>query len=111
MSTNESIPLSQVSNNGYTLMNGEKLNAEYPDTFHIPSKDERTTRVPGDLVKLGFEVEAEENGFSGERMWVKIIEAHGGLYIGILNSIPMFIDDLWPEDIVFFQPEHIISIQ
>lgn len=50
----------------YTLMDGVKQNKDCPETFEIPSKQEKEKLKVGEHVKLCF----EEFGQSSERMWV-----------------------------------------
>ena len=92
----------------YELADGESRNAEYPGTFPIPPRDERTSVAEGDIVKLVF-----EGSDHAERMWVIVtgVERHDGdtFYVGELNNHPVALD-LVAGDIVAFGPEHIVSI-
>lgn len=104
---------------GWELRSGVVSAESYPDTFHIPSDEERANVKRGDVVKLQFEVavESEENvdetELWGERMWV-VVKGHVGPYLwGLLNNVPSFEDghpDLKVESEIIFLPEHIIDI-
>jgi hypothetical protein len=49
----------------WKLGSGVERNATYPQSFWIPSEEEKDSIIEGDLVKLMFEM---RDGF-GERMW------------------------------------------
>ena len=51
----------------FTLIDGEARHIAYPDTFHIPSMEERQKLEPGQYVKLGF-----QEGENTERAWVQV---------------------------------------
>src|SRR5262249_39674966 len=70
---------------------------ENPDTFFIPSAEERKSQRVGNSVRLHFrlkEPSAEEP--QAERMWVTITQEQGFLkpYKGALENAPVFIQDL-----------------
>lgn len=92
----------------YTLIDGVERNAENPDTFYIPSKEDKETVNIGTLVKLGFETnDIEECG--GERMWVVVTQKTEGGFVGTLRNSPVFMD-LDFGDVVHFQSKNIIDI-
>jgi hypothetical protein len=86
------------------LGSGVRLNREYPDTFLIPSEEERDAVVPGMDVKLAFKM---RDGW-GERMWVTVTVLKGRKLIGTLDNIPAAIPRLLQGDKVKFKREHII---
>lgn len=125
---------------GWYLNSGVVSNELYPDTFIIPSEQDRRSVKPTDLVKLSFELQQfiydgnelipddkEEGGFHGERMWVEITGGNGPYYVGRLRNQPasyMYENPDDPTDRyiatqaplsfdseVVFLPEHIIDIQ
>jgi hypothetical protein len=65
-------------------------------------------------VKLVFEIPHEpgsepERIFTGERMWVEIVEVLGGQYNGVLASQPV-VFDLKLGHTINFGPEHICGL-
>jgi len=78
--------------NRYTLLDGVRLNAESPDTFHIPSASDIDALRVGDFIKVGanfdpalrldpnpavmalFEAKFGKRPVDTERFWVKIAE-------------------------------------
>ena len=65
-----------VEKDGWTLASAEDRHAAHPETFHIPSRDERESMSPGDAAKLLFDIQTKENGrvvdFGVDRMWVVV---------------------------------------
>jgi uncharacterized protein YegJ (DUF2314 family) len=89
----------------YTLVDGVERNETNPDTFWIPSKEDKNSLSVGDMVKLGF---LDKQG-AGERMWVEITEKHEGSFKGILQNTPLWIK-LTHGDEVSFESKHIIDL-
>lgn len=95
------------------------MNEEYPDTFSIPTAEERNKVIPTDFVKLGFEVAGEDeesdDGVTtfNERMWVQVKGAYGPYLWGTLSNEPSFegseIGLEFGSEVIFL-PEHILSI-
>jgi len=113
----KSARLSTLEFDGWTLASGVALNEQYPDTFSIPSAEERSKVIPTDFVKLNFRVavsDAEsEDGVIGERMWVEVKGATGPYLWGTLANTPSFDGhDIGLEhgSEIIFLPEHIISV-
>ena len=52
----------------YTLLSGEALQAEYPESFELPARAERESVPVGGLVKLIFNFSE-----GAERMWVHVL--------------------------------------
>ena len=103
----------------WELRSGEVLNREHPDTFWVPSIDERQNLAKGQAAKLIFDIEAEdEDGvvhLSGERMWVIVSERVDGGYVGILDNQPASLNPHPDTYLCFgaeipFLPEHVIDI-
>lgn len=70
----------------YTLDNASETNAQFPDTFPIPSTLERTSLKVGDLVKLLFRIRTQDTTLV-ERMWVRVEEVLNETeYVGILDN-------------------------
>lgn len=96
-----------TNSTGYTLKDGVAQNKQYPATFEIPPAIQREHLRPGDFAKLWFEDAA--TGFV-ERMWVMIksVSADGN-YVGTLNNHPVDMPCLKFDDIVAFEPKHVIG--
>jgi hypothetical protein len=88
------------------LVSGVQQNRRYPETFPIPSQEQRASVQPGDTVKVFFSM---KDGW-GERMWVDVTAIKGRHISGTLSNEPVGIPRLWSGDKVKFRPEHIIDI-
>ncbi len=85
---------------------------EAPYTFYLPSVELIAQFQVGDLVKLIFQCEIEnDQGCSAERMWVEIISRDGEQFVGRLDNTPRFIPDLHINDEILFSSCHIIQSQ
>ncbi|WMJ71717.1 DUF2185 domain-containing protein [Cytophagaceae bacterium ABcell3] len=83
---------------------------ENPESFFIPSKEERVTQKIGDEVRLHFIIKnPEENYPSTERMWVRVTKGKGLFsgYKGVLVNQPVYINGLNEGDEIHFKPKHI----
>ncbi len=88
------------------LINVEMRNREHPETFHIPTRNERESLMVGDLAKLAW-----EGAEGGERMWLEILEPREpGHYRGKLLNEPQIFRQMHPGDEVRFRPEHIAAL-
>jgi hypothetical protein len=94
----------------FTLTDGEILAMQFPATFEIPDLIERITLEPGDIVRLGFELDLPIGDYQGERMYVTVTERTPNGYIGRVRSYPAFVD-LEHGDEVAFEPRHILDIE
>jgi hypothetical protein len=98
---------------GWELERAEDRHAASPETFSIPSREERVAVAPGRTVKLLFLFMNEEQGtpiIDCERMWVTVLSAEGGTYTGRLESLPASSSALAPGYVVSFGPEHIAAV-
>ncbi len=106
--------LATWDDDGYELDDGEAMHEAAPDTFHLPSLDERTSLEPGDIVKLVFRIHvASDDGESGcavERMWVIVQGRQESHYLGILDNDPYCTDEMKAGMKVVFLPKHVIQI-
>lgn len=103
----------------WELRNGEECHEKNPDTFWIPSLEERKSLSRGDAAKLIFDIECVEEGkviVQGERIFVIVSEIIGDMYIGVLDSQPSCIEK-GQDDVylcfgaeIAFSAEHIIDI-
>jgi hypothetical protein len=89
----------------WRLGSGVKSHEEHPETFWIPSEQEKNSVEPGFDVQLSFLA-----GQGGERMWVKVTEVTGNKLVGELGNEPVGIPRLeWGKKIKF-RREHILNI-
>ena len=93
----------------YTLDNGAEIHGEFPETFEIPSQQERDSLRPGDLVKLVFRIEFDEQAHV-ERMWVRVSEVNSKSYVGVLDNDPYCTDEIRSGMRVEFHADHVIQI-
>lgn len=71
------------------LDNVYDLRKECPYTFYTPSSEVLNKLKVGDFVKLIFATDkVEDDGYRGERMWVKITNIKEGKFIGELDNEP-----------------------
>lgn len=89
----------------YKIKSGVKLNRLHPDTFEIPSDEDKALVKRGDFVKLIF-----ESDYGTERMWVEVVNDYPGGMNGKLANYPFNIPGLEHGDPVDFKPKHIIDI-
>ncbi|MFZ6801078.1 immunity protein Imm33 domain-containing protein [Undibacterium sp. Di24W] len=81
-------------------------------TFYLPSAELIAQFQVGDLVKLIFQCEIEnDQGCSAERMWVEIISRDSDQFVGRLDNVPGYIPDLQINDEITFSSCHIIQSQ
>jgi len=113
---NRPLRLADIEVDGWQLRSGEALNERSPDTFVIPSAEERYSVQEGDFVKLIFDCGPspdDEMAPAGERMWVKVGHRSGPYITGALANNPAWIEGHPPlvfGSVVAFLPEHIISL-
>ncbi|MCY9738149.1 DUF2314 domain-containing protein [Paenibacillus alvei] len=89
----------------YKLIDGVKMNEQYPESFKIPSKSDIRNLEVGNHVKLGF----EEDGKHTERMWVLLTRIDGDDFEGILDNDPFNLETIKCGDLVKFNSKHILS--
>lgn len=89
----------------YTLKNCASMAKSHPDTFHIPSLQERKSLAVGSFAKLIF---VTSDG-DGERMWVQVTKS-GATYRGALDNDPVVISGLRRGAAVTFGPQHVCAI-
>jgi TIR domain len=107
----KAVRLATAETEGWWLASGVARNQMHPKTFEIPSEKARHGIVEGDLVKLSFECEPDDEiGVSGERMWVRVVEINGPYFVGKVSNRPVVIPRLRFGSRVAFLPEHVISI-
>ena len=96
----------------WRLADADLRAAQYPDTFEKPSWRAIALVMPGDHVKLIFEIDCEDPYEPhGERMWVVVDEVLGhGRFRGRLANHPVCIEDLEYDAPIVFEACHVIDI-
>tara|TARA_R110002033_G_C3879539_1_gene237922 strand:- start:483 stop:1457 length:975 start_codon:yes stop_codon:yes gene_type:complete len=115
--------LATLDLDGYELRSGLAQHHRTPETFDMPTEEDRQTLEAGDIVKLIFIIKVpsdpsdpsdpDDDGTFGERMWVIVTGKVGPYYKGTLNNMPVSAseqDYLFLDDEVIFLPEHVIDI-
>ena len=112
--------LASFEDDYWQLRNGEDSHKENPDTFWIPTLEERKSLKVGDAAKIILEIECENDDgeivIEGERGYVIVSQIIGDKYIGILDFQPACIDR--DQDDIYlcfgaeipFSSEHVIDI-
>lgn len=94
----------------YILIDGEERNREAPETFRIPTLDERKKLRVGDWAKCMFH-DPSLSPPNLERMWVKVTELKDdGSYVGVLDNDPVLMK-IDCGDRIEFEPKHVINIE
>lgn len=102
-----------LEEHGWTLENAEERQANAPNSFPIPSREERESLVVGRRVQLLFNfLNRDEHGaiIDCEKMWVTIESTRDQNYTGCLENAPATSNLVSPGDIVTFEPANISSI-
>ena len=94
------------------LLDAEAQHAAFPDTFPIPTQEEREPLRAGDMVNLVFLLDPPpSSGPNAERMWVEVrATADDGSYEGFLTNRPVVITSLAPSAVVAFEAKHVAGI-
>lgn len=71
------------------FMNGVEQNRLHPQTFEIPSDEEKANIQPGDHIKVGFLI--NEGNIEAERMWLKVTGINNNSITGTLANDPVCI--------------------
>jgi hypothetical protein len=107
--------LATLFSDGWQLDDGEERHRESPDTFYLPPAETRATLQPGQIVKLIFRIDLEdEKGVRTqevERMWVVVDEPlKDGMYAGTLDNDPQCTEGIKSGMKVVFEPRHVIQV-
>ena len=96
----------------YTLSDGVKLHAENPDTFAIPSDEDKAAITRGSFVKLIFSPTEKSDDTMPERMWVEVthLDNGGERITGTLANNPLSLESPQYGDEIHFTPDNIIAI-
>lgn len=92
----------------WKLGNGVTRNRKHPETFWIPSDEEKARIEPGDRVRLMFEETLPRRW--GERMWVRVTKVGPRRLEGVLKNEPYAMPRLTRGHTVKFERKHIIDI-
>lgn len=94
------------------LLDAEAQHEAFPDSFPIPTFEERSTLRVGDRVKLVFVLDpVPEEGPNAERMWVEVTAVHAGpLFDGRLAGPPRVITTLPHRSEITFDARHVAGI-
>ncbi|MBX4872077.1 toll/interleukin-1 receptor domain-containing protein [Rhizobium bangladeshense] len=112
--------LPRMDVDGWELSNGEERSANHPDTFQIPSAEDRSSVPIGHFIKVAFDAtvpdEEAEQGWDtlSERMWIKVIGFDGPYIIGTWANQSLAADvvpQLAYGRPVAVLPEHVIDIR
>lgn len=101
-----------LSQDGWTLEDGEDYHRAAPKTFPIPPLAVRERLQRGDYAKLIFRIAREEEDDAYERMWVIVSQRTETGYVGILNNEPSLIaenPDFWLGSELPFRAKHVIA--
>jgi hypothetical protein len=90
----------------WRLGSGVERNLAHPETFEIPSQEDKLNIAPGAVVKLMFEM---KDGW-GERMWVTVSGVRKRHLTGTLMNCPLGIPRLAPGDAIKFKADHVIDV-
>ncbi len=94
------------------LLDAQAQHDSFPDSFPIPSLEEREGLRTGDLVKLVFVLDPPPtSGPNAERMWVEVRSTRpDGTFDGWLTNQPVVITSLRPSALIAFQAVHVAGI-
>lgn len=94
----------------FTLLNGIELNTAHPNTFFIPSDEEKNELVPGDFVKIG--VSFDSTSINTERFWLRVKTISTDGVKGIVDNDLVFTEmhGLDYQDEMSIKFENILSI-
>ena len=93
---------------GWYLESAEERHRTHPESFFIPSREEREGLGEGRSVQLLFRSTDPEP--HTERMWVTVESGDRSGYAGTLQNRPERLGGLAPGDPVAFDPEHVATI-
>ena len=80
-----------------------------PYTFYVPSPEVIARLHTGDMVKLIFRYDEDDE--SGEALWLRLSEIDGDEFIGLLDSSPAATPELQVGDEIEFNVYHIVDTQ
>ncbi|EOB2787542.1 hypothetical protein ACIL20_004391, partial [Vibrio vulnificus] len=88
--------LANFKDDFWQLRNGEACHRDHPDTFWIPSLNDRKALKVGDAAKVILEIECEDEAgeihIESERGYLIVSEIVGDKFIGILDFQPCCVE-------------------
>lgn len=90
----------------WILADADERHRASPDTFEVPSPEEKAAVRSGDLVKLIF---VPRRG-TVERMWTLVERIEGDTLVGRLDNEPLGIRGLEVGAVVSFERRHVCQI-
>lgn len=87
------------------LTDGEQMNRDYPDTFEIPTEEDKAAIEPGDTVKAVFSLTDW-----GEKMWLEVVKVKERHLVCRLTSHPLAIPRLSCGDSVKVKRKEVVDI-
>ena len=107
--------LATIHESGWELDDGEERHRESPETFLLPAAEVRESLLRGEIVKLLFRIELEDDEKvrtqEVERIWV-IVQAplKNGMYVGTLDNDPQCTEGIKAGMEIVFEPRHVIQV-
>jgi hypothetical protein len=83
------------------LIDGVERNKQHPQTFEIPTDEQKDNVFADDFVKIGVE---------GERFWVRVTIRDGAHYVGQIKSYLVGKWGLKFDDEIAFEAKHILAV-
>lgn len=89
------------------LINGEEMALRHPDTFHIPSEEQKLAVKPGQNVKIGIRTPSGR----AERFWVEVTEIDYPAFTGrVRNDLTeTAVHGVGYDDVIEFEQQHILD--
>lgn len=95
----------------WVLGDGEATHREFPRTFSIPRGAVRRALPVGCQARLTFRIkQPKPDSPRAERMWCRVLEQRGDVYVGELLNAPVYLSDLRVGARVEFQARHVIAV-
>jgi hypothetical protein len=98
---------------GFLLEHAIKMVELYPQSFSIPTAEQRYGLREGDVVKLSFRFVAPDEmpqDYDIERMWVVVQRREADHWIGRLDNDPRFHSGIRSGHEFHFHSDHVIDI-
>ena len=107
--------LATLVDDGWQLDDGEERHQEAANTFYLPPAGVRSSLQPGQIVKLIFRIDLEDEAHvrtqEVERMWVIVqTPMQDGKYVGTLDNDPRCTNGIKSGIEVVFEPKHVIQL-
>lgn len=91
----------------FNWIDGIARNAEHPDTFEIPSVEDKAALNVGDFIKIGGEIPSGR----GERFWAIVKEINDEKIKAVVDNDLVLLDEFIDcGDVVEVETKHILAI-